>query len=110
MTYVRDLEKLMTERQVIQTGFVPEEKVPAYFSATDVLVLPYTTFMSSSGPLSLALSYELPVLLSEELKPYGKTKDIANALKESDLLLSDITFKRDDPQTLTNKLAFIKDN
>jgi len=47
-------------------GFVPEDRIPAYMAAADVVVLPYKYLFSSSGPLSLALSYEKPVLLSEQ--------------------------------------------
>lgn len=110
MEYVKSLKKLMSEKHIIQTGFVPEDKVPYFFAAADVLVLPYTTFMSSSGPLSLALAYELPVLLSEELSPYGNTKDIAQALKEADLNLSDITFNRKNPQSLNDHLVFSRNS
>jgi glycosyltransferase involved in cell wall biosynthesis len=47
-------------------GFVPEERIPAYMAAADVVVLPYKYLFSSSEPLSLALSYEKPVLLSDQ--------------------------------------------
>ena len=46
-------------------GFVPNEEVPLYFCATDVVVLPYTTLMSSSGPFALCIAYRRPFLLSE---------------------------------------------
>ncbi|CAN5186318.1 hypothetical protein BH09PAT1_BH09PAT1_4130 [soil metagenome] len=110
MNYVQTLERQMKGKNILATGFVPEEKVPLYFSASDVLVLPYTTFMSSSGPLSLAFSYELPVLLSEELAPYAKTQDIKDALQKADLALSDITFSRISRESLTKKLAFTNKN
>lgn len=46
-------------------GFVPEERVGMYFAAADALILPYTINMASSGPMSLALGYGLPVLMSD---------------------------------------------
>jgi glycosyltransferase involved in cell wall biosynthesis len=49
------------------TGFVTEDDVPYYFSAADVLVLPYTMSMSSSGPLALCAAYQRPFLASESL-------------------------------------------
>lgn len=47
------------------TGFVPEEEISLYFCAADVIVFPYVTVMSSSGPMALAISYEKPFLTSD---------------------------------------------
>jgi glycosyltransferase involved in cell wall biosynthesis len=47
-----------------RTGFLPEEQIPLWFTAADVLVLPYTDVFSSSGPLSLAIAYQLPAIAS----------------------------------------------
>ncbi len=49
-------------------GFVPEEEIPAYFAAADVVVLPYTSVMSASAPLTLCITYRRPFLLSEPFK------------------------------------------
>lgn len=46
------------------TGFVPEEDIPVYFGAAELVILPYTQAFSSSGPMSLAIAYEKPVLIS----------------------------------------------
>ena len=51
--------------QIVFTGFIPNEKLPYYLSAADIVVLPYTTAMSSSGPLSLSMSYGKPVIASD---------------------------------------------
>lgn len=53
--------------RVIATGFVPEEKVKTYFAAADLVLFPYRVAMSSSGPLSLALSFNKPFLVSKPL-------------------------------------------
>ncbi len=50
--------------RVVRLGFVPESMVSTVFSAADVLILPYTMSMSSSGPMSIGLSYKIPILLS----------------------------------------------
>jgi glycosyltransferase involved in cell wall biosynthesis len=52
---------------VVFTGFVNETDITLYFSAADLLILPYTTLMSSSGPLSLCVAYKKPFLASESL-------------------------------------------
>jgi len=48
------------------TGFVPDRTIPQLFAAADVLLLPYTVVMSASGPMALAASHGLPVLLSNK--------------------------------------------
>jgi len=59
------LTRLPVERDRVHfLGFVPDAAIPNLFAAADVLVLPYTIAMSSSGPLALAIGYGLPVLLS----------------------------------------------
>lgn len=48
-------------------GFVEENKIGLYFSAADLVVLPYTIGLSSSGPLALAVAYERPCIVSTAL-------------------------------------------
>lgn len=74
------------------TGYVPEDKIPLYFSASDLLVFPYRTLMSSSGPLSLAFSFETPFAVSYSLSYIFDTFDLKLALKESGLKKSDLVF------------------
>lgn len=45
-------------------GFIEEGDVRAYYSASDVSLYPYTTALSSSGPMALAIGYEKPFLVS----------------------------------------------
>jgi glycosyltransferase involved in cell wall biosynthesis len=49
------------------TGWVPDGDVSAWFSAADIVVLPYPRPFSSSGALALALAHRAPVLLSPPL-------------------------------------------
>jgi len=49
-------------------GFVPDEEAVTVFAATDVVLLPYRVAMSSSGPLALAIGYNVPVLLSDAFR------------------------------------------
>lgn len=70
--YKRSIADLKEKAQTISrdirfTGFVPEEEIPLYFAAADLVVLPYTQVIASSGPLSLAIAYEKPVLVSSEM-------------------------------------------
>lgn len=67
------------------TGFVKERQIPLYFSASDLVILPYRSMISSSGPLSLAFSFEKPIILSHKLKPYLKSKDFKNNFQKTQL-------------------------
>ena len=46
-------------------GYAPDEEVEAFFSAADVAVLPYTDFDAQSGAGTLALSFGLPLIVSD---------------------------------------------
>ncbi len=82
-----------SNKNISLTGFIHDDQVKLYFSAADLVVLPYRIFMSSSGPLSLAFSYSLPFLLSTPLaKNYINSPDFYLSLKKAGLNLSDISF------------------
>jgi glycosyltransferase involved in cell wall biosynthesis len=49
------------------TGYVPEEDMARWFSAADVVLIPYPRPFASSGPLAHALGYGTPVLCSPAL-------------------------------------------
>jgi glycosyltransferase involved in cell wall biosynthesis len=82
-------------------GFVKEEDIPLVFSAADVVVFPYTVAMASSGPMSLAITYEKPILVSEEIKETigedglafkREPRDVAD--KITDILLSEDLYNK----------------
>jgi len=52
------------ERILFRPGFVPDGEVPLYFTAADVLALPYLR-TAGSGVAALALAFGKPVLISE---------------------------------------------
>lgn len=79
------------------TGFVDEEDISTYFSAADLVVLPYRAFMSASGPLSLALSFKKPFIFSSKLSDYFKSDDFQESLKKSHAARGDILFSFNRP-------------
>ncbi len=83
------------------TGFIPEEEISKYFNSADLVVFPYRVLMSSSGPLSLALAYEKPFLMSNNLRPYLQTKDFTDSLDKSKVNPGEICFKMDDNELFT---------
>jgi len=48
------------------SSFIPDEMIPLYFSATDVVVLPYTDIFSSAGSAiaQIAMAYGKPIITS----------------------------------------------
>ncbi len=92
--YVERVKNEADKRDILVTGFVPEEKIQAYFSAADVVVLPYEEFMSSSGPLSLVWAYEKPVIWTQSLNAYFGSSDIEHTAKLAGLNQDDVGFAR----------------
>ena len=75
------------------TGFVPNEKVPLYFAAADIVVAPYTCHISSSAVLFDAISYEKPTIMTR-------------AILEHDLLNNDkIMLDSADPNLIAAKIG-----
>lgn len=90
--YTKNLTKKALESASRITGFVQQEDIPLYYSASDVVVLPYRTFMSASGPLSIAFSFKKPFLVSESLQDVIDQKDIKNALLKYRLSPKSVVF------------------
>jgi len=87
------LQKLKNPTKNLRiTGFVHEDQIPFYFSVADIVVLPYRTMMSSSGPLSLAFSFNKPVLLSNKLQGYIESRDFKDTLENCKINKKDMFF------------------
>jgi glycosyltransferase involved in cell wall biosynthesis len=85
-------EAARNSQKILLTGFVPDNKIAAYFSAADVVVLPYRVFMSASGPFSFALSFRKPILLSNKLYDYTKSEDFSDSMELSQLERKEMFF------------------
>lgn len=60
------VERLTFGRERVHLhGFVADSDTPQIFGAADVMLLPYRVAMSSSGPLSFAIGFDVPVIMSE---------------------------------------------
>lgn len=92
MSFVEKVKSDGDKIDAISTGFVDENDIGLYFSACDIVVLPYQTFMSSSGPLSLAFSYQKPVMFSDKLVNYFLAQDFKDRVKELGLKPADFIF------------------
>jgi glycosyltransferase involved in cell wall biosynthesis len=87
--YIVEIEEACKKNYIRLTGFVEEKHIPLYFQAIDLAIFPYRAFMSASGPLSIALSFEKPILVSEALQEIFTTKDMQDALAEKRLTTKD---------------------
>ncbi len=83
--YFNYIKRLADKNNILFTGFVPDRDIEKYFQTSDLCVFPYRSFISSSGPLSLAISYKKPFILSGRLKNYLRTDDFKKAFMESGL-------------------------
>jgi len=106
--YVKGVTTYHDATTIRVTGFVDEDDIPLYYQSADVVIFPYRTLMSSSGPLSIALSFNKPILLSRVLENILRTSDAASLLSHHGLSASDITFESD--QELNQKLDRIKED
>lgn len=67
---------LIPEDQYRWVGFIDEKDIVNYYCGTDVSVYPYTTSMSSSGPMSIAIGYEKAFLASDVFREVLKDEMI----------------------------------
>lgn len=88
--------ELLPKNQYAWKGFIAEDEIAACYSASDVSLYPYTTAMSSSGPMSFAIGYEKPFLISTAFEAI---------FKKYQLLLFERT-----PQDLAEKLEYFFDH
>lgn len=68
-------------RAIFQPNFIPSAQMHLYFSAADVVVLPFTNILTS-GSLILAMSYHKPIIAPRQ-------GGIVETLKNADSLLYD---------------------
>ncbi len=105
--YLKMVKEKADRTGAIITGFVEEEDIPRYFAASDVCILPYRTFMSSSGPLSFVISAQKPFLISRALSPLFKTRDIKDLIEKEGIDKSSLIF---DPEHLGDSVTALLKN
>ncbi|MFA6982076.1 MAG: glycosyltransferase [Patescibacteria group bacterium] len=107
--YEKVTEMAAQSEKIVLTGFVPDEMVPYYFAASNVVLLPYRYQMSASGPLALALNFSKPFLLSTMLKETLENPDMKESLAEIDIQNSELLFDLD-VQDLYRKITRLIEN
>jgi len=86
------LRSVANNVHITHTGFVADNDIRLYFSAADLAVLPYRVLMAASGPFALALSYNLPVILSDRLADYVHSADFKKEMQNAGLDKEDLFF------------------
>lgn len=108
--YLKKVELKVEKLRNIQiTNFVEEKDIPLYFNACDLVILPYRTLMSSSGPLSLASSFQKPFLFSRAMIGLGETEDFFEAIKRAKIGMKDLSFNMTD-DSLDKKIIKLIEN
>lgn len=100
-------EKLIKENNIedvvrVDLGFAPETEIEYYFSAADIVVLPYTYLDTHGGVGALALTFEKPLVVSdvgglpeyvEDEKAIVKPNDIEDLYRKLKNILQDDKLK-----------------
>lgn len=76
-------------------GFVDEHKLVRYYSAADVVALPYREFMAAPSTLTHALGFHRPVIFSTAFIEYMKSPDFLRAMEEAQVSDRDLFFSID---------------
>jgi glycosyltransferase involved in cell wall biosynthesis len=65
--YLEEVKKKAQEQNLkdnlkLDAFFIPEEKIPLYFNASEVLLIPYTESVGASGPIHNYASFGTPIV------------------------------------------------
>ncbi|MFZ2664087.1 MAG: glycosyltransferase [Patescibacteria group bacterium] len=103
--YFNLLNTIENYPNIIHTGFIPDEDVQDFYCASDVVVFPYRTHMSASGPFSLALSYDRPFLMSSEVSSVLDTPDIKLIMTDIGIEKNELIFSLNKPGDMFDKIG-----
>ena len=106
--YIQMIQKSQySERILWKEEYIKDDAVNIYFSASDVVVLPYIS-ASQSGIIPLSYHYNKPVIVSDleglkEVVDIGKTGHVFNHKSREDLSLSILKFFKSYDEEYYNK-------
>lgn len=102
--FIHGIEEKSKDENITLTGFVEEKDISLYFQASDLVIFPYRTLMSASGPLSIAFSFGKPFLVSENLLGIFETEDIKESLETLNLTKHNLSFNESNFEEKVNKI------
>lgn len=59
------MSNLISKNIIWDNRFIPENEIESYFKSSSLLIIPYPKQISSSGPLTFAINYSLPLLINK---------------------------------------------
>jgi D-inositol-3-phosphate glycosyltransferase len=78
--YLKQAQALgLSEQLRIEDRYIPNEEVPVFFSAADLLVAPYTGG-TQSGAVKMAMGFGLPAVVSQHLVDESMAADIGRSI------------------------------
>ncbi len=94
LRYLEQIEAIANKHpgKIRLAGFIKEKEIPLYYQSSDLLVFPYRTSMSSSGPLAMTFTNQRPFLVSRSLADILETNDITHCLKKLGLTKKELSF------------------
>jgi glycosyltransferase involved in cell wall biosynthesis len=90
--------KAIDDGKIVFTGFVRDDDIPLYYYASDLIILPYKTYIASSGPLHLALEYGIPLIVSKYI------------IEDFILEIKDIAVVDSEPQAIVSRIEYLLKN
>jgi glycosyltransferase involved in cell wall biosynthesis len=98
-SYEKLIKTLKLEEAIImKLRYIPDEEVELYFMASDIVVLPYKSFESSSGIAALAINFSKPIIVTDVGGLIDFVRD-KNAIARSN-----------DPNDLAQKIVHVLSN
>lgn len=107
--YNKLVEKIKPYKNIRITGFIPDSEVPHCYCAANVVVLPYRTQMSASGPFAVAMAFDRPFLLSKNLEGVLETHDIKAKMGSLNISKNEILFSMEN-NDLFKKIVNLQGN
>lgn len=58
-------EEISADKRIRLVGFIPDDLISTYISASDIVVFPYVASFSTGGPMNITLGYRKPIIASK---------------------------------------------
>jgi glycosyltransferase involved in cell wall biosynthesis len=103
--YKKFWDSIMTEiasdKRINFVGFIPDDQLSTFISASDIVVFPYVASFSTGGPMNITVGHHKPVIASKvssfsDILPSSavfKTGSISDLSRMLQKALNDATFK-----------------
>lgn len=59
------MDEIYSDKRIKFVGFIPDDQLSTYISASDVVVFPYVASFSTGGPMNITVGHHKPVIASK---------------------------------------------